>query len=286
MALTRAANEPNSVLQTPYITIGSTIIPLGGSTSNISGNLTLNGNTILNGNLNINSSIGTYLFISSQNPYSDGISVRKRGNFSDINGSVVNNSEIGYHSFLGWDGTTYGRGAYIIARSEQDFSPGNYGSRLAFNVTPIASSDSVERMRIDSLGSLNLYGQLIETATISATSANTTVTYDVITNKNILYYTANAGANWTFNVRGSSTVSLNTLMATGQSLTVVFLNTNGATAYYPTAFQIDGSAITPKWQGGTAPTAGNINSVDSYSYTILKTGSSAYTVFASQTRFA
>ena len=75
-------------------------------------------------------------------------------------------------------------------------------------------------------------------------------------------------------------------MSIGQSLTVVFLNTNTASAFYPTAFQIDGSAVTPKWQGGTAPSSGNANSIDSYSYTIIKTASATYTVLASQTRFA
>ena len=69
-------------------------------------------------------------------------------------------------------------------------------------------------------------------------------------------------------------------------MTVAFLVTQGATAYYNSAVQVDGSAVTPKWQGGTAPTAGNINSVDVYSYVIVKTGNAAFTVFASQTKFA
>jgi hypothetical protein len=77
------------------------------------------------------------------------------------------------------------------------------------------------------------------------------------------------------------------MLATGDAITVVFLNTNGATAYYPTAYQIDGSAVTPKWQGGTAPSAGNASSIDSYSLTIIKTASTpTYTVLGSQTRFA
>jgi hypothetical protein len=75
-------------------------------------------------------------------------------------------------------------------------------------------------------------------------------------------------------------------MSTGQSLTVAFLVTQGATAYYNSAVQVDGSSVTPKWQGGTAPTAGNASSVDIYTYTIVKTGSAAFTVFASQTKFA
>jgi hypothetical protein len=62
--------------------------------------------------------------------------------------------------------------------------------------------------------------------------------------------------------------------------------TQGATAYYNNAVQVDGSSVTPKWQGGTAPSAGNASSVDVYTYTIIKTGNAAFTVFASQIRFA
>jgi hypothetical protein len=124
-----------------------------------------------------------------------------------------------------------------------------------------------------------------EVATVSATAATGTIAYD-ITTQSVLYYTSNASANWTVNFRGSSGTSLNTLMSTGQSMTVAFLVTQGGTAYYNSAVQVDGSAVTPKWQGGTAPTSGNTSSVDAYVYTIVKTGSAAFTVFASQTRFA
>lgn len=125
----------------------------------------------------------------------------------------------------------------------------------------------------------------VESVTISATAATGTVNFDAATQA-VLYYTANASANFTLNFRGSSTVTLNTLMATGQALTVVFLNTNGTTAYYPTIFQIDGTAVTPKWLGGTAPSAGNASAIDSYTFTIIKTAASTYVVLASQTKFA
>jgi hypothetical protein len=124
-----------------------------------------------------------------------------------------------------------------------------------------------------------------ETMTISATAATGTITYDVTT-QSVLYYTSNASANWTVNFRASSGTSLNTAMTTGQSLTVAFLVTQGSTAYYNSAVQVDGSSVTPKWQGGTAPSAGNASSVDVYTYTIVKTGSAAFTIFASQTKFA
>jgi hypothetical protein len=75
-------------------------------------------------------------------------------------------------------------------------------------------------------------------------------------------------------------------MSVGEALTVVHMVTNTGTAFYNNVVNIDGAATTTKWQGGSAPTAGNINSVDSYSYTIVKTASATFTVFASQTRFA
>jgi hypothetical protein len=124
----------------------------------------------------------------------------------------------------------------------------------------------------------------LEGVTVSATAATGTINYDVTT-QSVLYYTSNASANWTVNFRGSSGTSLNTAMATGEAITVVFLVTNGGTAYYNNAVQIDGSSVTPKWQGGAAPTLGNTSSIDAYSYSIVKTGSATYTVFASQTQF-
>ena len=124
----------------------------------------------------------------------------------------------------------------------------------------------------------------VEGITTSATAATGTINFDVTT-QSILYYTSNASANWTVNFRASSGTSLNTAMSTGESVTVVFLVTQGSTAYYNNAVTIDGSSVTPKWQGGSAPTTGNASSVDAYSYTIIKTGSATFSVFASQVQF-
>jgi hypothetical protein len=79
---------------------------------------------------------------------------------------------------------------------------------------------------------------------------------------------------------------MNTFLTSGQSATVVLLATQGGSAFYPTAFTVDGSAVTPKWLGGAAPTGGNASGIDSYSFTIIKTAASTYTVIASQARFA
>jgi hypothetical protein len=124
-----------------------------------------------------------------------------------------------------------------------------------------------------------------EVATVSATAATGTINYD-ITTQSVLFYTSNASANWTVNFRASSGTSLNTALATGQSVTVAFLVTQGATAFFNNAVQVDGttSGVTTRWLGG-APTAGNASGIDSYRYLIIKTGSATFTVLASVTQF-
>lgn len=123
-----------------------------------------------------------------------------------------------------------------------------------------------------------------EICTVSATAATGTINYDVTT-QSVIYYTTNASANWTVNFRGSSGTSLNTLMSTGQSVTVAFMVTQGTTAYYNNAITIDSVSVTPKYQGGVAWSAGNPSGIDAYVYTIIKTGSAAFTVLASQTQY-
>jgi hypothetical protein len=117
-----------------------------------------------------------------------------------------------------------------------------------------------------------------ERTTVSATAATGTVAFDAVT-QGVLYYTTNASANWTLNIRGNSGTTLSSLLDVGDSITVAFLATNGSTAYYQTALNIDGSAQTVKWSNGVAPSAGNASSVDAYSFTIIKTAATpTYTV--------
>ena len=124
-----------------------------------------------------------------------------------------------------------------------------------------------------------------ESWNVAATAATGTVNFDTLTSTAWLY-TTDASGNWTLNVRGDGSTTLDSTLAVGDSVTVVFAVTQGATAYYNSAFQVDGSAVTPKWQGGTTPAAGNASSVDVYVYTVVKTASATFTVLASQTQFA
>lgn len=126
----------------------------------------------------------------------------------------------------------------------------------------------------------------IEVANVSATAATGTINIDTKTST-YWYYTTNASANFTLNFRGNSTTTLSAGLAVGSSISVVFLNTNGATPFYANAFQIDGVAVTPKWSGGTAPAAGNASAIDAYTFTIIKTAATpTYTVLAGTVKFA
>jgi hypothetical protein len=124
-----------------------------------------------------------------------------------------------------------------------------------------------------------------ETTRIEADATSGTEQLSVLSGSH-MYHTSNAAGNFTLNVRGSGATTLNSLMNVGETATVAFSVTNGSSAFFLTALTIDGNAQTVKWSGGTAPTAGNANSIDVYSFAITKTGSATFMVLGTQTRFA
>lgn len=123
-----------------------------------------------------------------------------------------------------------------------------------------------------------------EDVNVVASAATGTINFDVST-ASVWYYTSNASANHTLNFRYSSGATLSSVLAVGDAITLVWLNTNGSTAYYPNVIQIDGSAVTPKVPA--AISAGNASSIDAYVFTIIKTAATpTYTVLETQTKFA
>ena len=125
---------------------------------------------------------------------------------------------------------------------------------------------------------------LTEKATVTG-SFDSDINVDTNT-QGVILYTADATANFTVNLRGDGSNSLDASMDTGESLTVAVISKQGGTAYYNTTVQVDGVTVTPEWQGGSAPSSGNTNSLDVYTYTAIKTASSTFTVLAGQTQFA
>ena len=146
------------------------------------------------------------------------------------------------------------------------------------NITP----KGIGRATFNGQGKIQSVAEKVTTAAIAATG---TIAYDVLTQA-VLNYTSDAAANWTLNIRGDGSNSLDSIMDTGESITIAHIVKQGSSAYYNSAVQVDGSSITPEWSGGSAPSAGNASSLDVYTYTIIKTGSATFTALASQTQFA
>lgn len=124
-----------------------------------------------------------------------------------------------------------------------------------------------------------------EKTTVSAIASTGTIQYDMLS-QSILYYTTNATGNWTLNLRGNGSTTLNSVMAIGETRTITFLAAQGSPAYYQTGLTIDGSAVTPRWQNGVALTSGNANGIDVYVLAVVKTANATFIVLESSTRFA
>ena len=124
-----------------------------------------------------------------------------------------------------------------------------------------------------------------EPANITATAANATINIDILSNV-VVSCTANATGNFTVNFRGNAGTTFNNAVPANVSVSASLVTAQGATAYYNSLVQVDGATVTPKWQGGTAPTTGNANSTDTYVYVVMKSAANTYTILASQTKFA
>jgi hypothetical protein len=146
-------------------------------------------------------------------------------------------------------------------------------SATGIDITGTAVTDGVT---VDGTLSIEEVYELVTTQT----STTGTITFDT-TAQGVEFYTVDQTANRTINFS-----NVNANLAIGQSVTGAILLTQGATAYYLNVYQVDGTGVTPKWQGGSAPTEGNASGIDSYSFTIIKTADATFTVLASISQFA
>ena len=276
-----SATFPNSYLTNTAVTIGNTSVALGSTITSV-GNLTLTNATISslastfpnsyltnsavtigNTSVSLGGTQGTFGNVTLQNvtisSVSTPITVTQGGTGASTLTGIIKGS---------------GTSALSAATAGSDYVAPGTATTFTATQTFNGSSSTLAEVLINAA----------ETTTVSATAATGTINYDVTT-QSVLYYTSNASANWTVNFRGSSGTTLNNLLSNNQTVTIAFLVTQGATAYYANATTIDGTSVTPKWQGGTAPSAGNASGVDAYTYSIIKTANATFTVLASQTQF-
>ena len=99
------------------------------------------------------------------------------------------------------------------------------------------------------------------------------------------HFTTAETAAATPNIRVSSSVSLNSMMAIGETITLSVITTAGANGFSAN-WTIDGVAVTEAWNGGSAPSAGGSSGKDFYTLNIIKTADATFTVLANVSNFA
>lgn len=269
------------------------------STSTTTGALVIAGGAGLTGNINAGGTITGAIIAGTS-----------AGVFGSANTANAGEIRLANTGTIAWRNSTntadsgnisFNSGNYLVVNSSNGANIAVSGSTVAnFVSTGLSVGNLVSSGNVQIGGSIaanagvlqvtghSSFSSILEKATIDTTTtlgSSITTNIDLLTSA-VIYFTLNAVAGFSFNVRASSTQSLNNVMSVGQTATLAILTTQGSTAYVTPYFYIDGgSAIPVKWQGGTAPTSGNANSIDVYTFTIIKTASAVFTVLASQTQF-
>jgi hypothetical protein len=200
------------------------------------------------------------------------------------------NTQIQYNdagAFGGTSGFTFNKISNVVNM------PGNLV--VATNVTStslfgnVSTANQPNITSVGNLTTLTVVGtstiqQAKEKVNLDASPSTGTENFNLLDSA-IIYKTANASSNFTINLRGNVSTTLDSIMSNGQSLTCTFLNTNGANTYYANVIQVDGNTITPKWIVNGTPTSGTLSGIDSYTFNVIKTASSTFTVLGSKVGF-
>jgi hypothetical protein len=242
-----------------------------GGYANIAGNLTASGINFTNGTIS-----GTLTVTSNVN--AGGFSTT--GNVSGayllgtVNGSQLVNSTV-----------TSAKLDTNIAITNATISNITVNSGTIANTTITNATITTASISAGTLATPTNIMAMYETATVTGSAPSSTTNFDVLTQA-VQYYTGNIAANITLNIRGNSSTSLNSVMSTGQSVTVALLLSVGASGFVPNVVQIDGSTVTPKYVNGSSPTTSYTSGVVAYTFTAIKTASATFTVLGSQVRYA
>jgi len=110
------------------------------------------------------------VYYQSPSIFSSGFNVYKRGTTGDATASLASGTELGYNSFYGWDGSAYGRGAFVLTTTTEAWSGTGHGSYYSIWTTPTGSTTNAERMRIDQNGNVGVGGTPNANAILDVTS--------------------------------------------------------------------------------------------------------------------
>ena len=246
-------------------------------TAAIGANLTVTGNANITGNIVADNFVGTY---GNGTSNIDIPAINGNINFSFAgNPNVVavssnamtvigNVTAINFIGNLNGNATT--AGTVTTAAQPNITSVGTLTNLAVSGNANITSNVNV-------LGSLNI--QRATEKFINTGNVTGNVNLDVI-DQSIAYFTATGNLN--LNIRGNSSVTLNNVMNSNNSLTCAALVVNGATPYVISNVSIDGSAVTVRYPIPGVVGAGTPNGIDSYTFNIIKTAANTYTVLGSR----
>ena len=260
--LSVTSNVTSGNITTGNLTVTGTIIGNIGGTGNVTsanvstGNITITGNII--GNVSTTGNVITSANVTSANVITGNLTVT-----GNITGNVYASGNIS--------------GANVI-------TSGNVTSAnlVTGNIT---ATGNITTANLTFTGTITggQISYMFERANVIAAAPPANADFDLLSTT-IQYWTSNATTNFTANIRGNATTPLSSLLAIGQSSTVAMMVPQ-ATAYYVSGVKVDNASITPIWQGASALSTGNANSIDVYTFTIIRTGTSTYKVFSSRTQY-
>jgi hypothetical protein len=249
-------------------------------------NLTITANTTSN-NLSVTSRVTTgNLTVTSNSSFTGGATF---SNTVSITGAATFSNTVSFPSItVGNTSVTntsisIGNSTVNAVHSATNIIVANSSSNVTITQNSITSNNL--NLSNTTIGGILITQGIFEKATVNTTPISGTVNFNYI-DQAVQFFNSSSSANWVVNVRGNASTTFDSILPTGQSASIALVVTQGATAYYPTSFQIDGATVTVKWNAGTAPTAGDASSVNIYNYAIFKTAASTYTVFGSSTKFA
>jgi hypothetical protein len=124
-----------------------------------------------------------------------------------------------------------------------------------------------------------------ETSNITVSSASGNVNVD-ISNNSVHFFTGFSTANTTFNLRGNSSATFDSVTNTGQAVSVAIAVRND-TERFVANLSIDDVLQTVYYAGNTRPQPAIISSeeINLYSYSIFKIAGNNYTIIAGNTLF-
>jgi hypothetical protein len=127
--------------------------------------------------------------------------------------------------------------------------------------------------------------QVFESANVFTTAVGGNVNID-LQNNTVYFFSSNTTANVTFNLRANTQNTLDSQLSIGQSVTTAILLKQGATRYRANVY-VDGVLQVPFYLGNSAPSFATTQqeSVDVYSFNIIKTAANTYTILAANSNF-